>query len=190
MITKERSLTLQPINFILSRALKLFSIRLPFFFPVVGRLKIILDNSIAFYMKSDGVDSIASRLYLYGPDSFEGESLNLLTRILKLDSVYTVLDIGANTGVYSLIAGATDKSLVIHAFEPLPSIHTKLVNNIETNSFSNVRAHKLALAEENGMLDFYFVPAITAPTGGSAAKAEWPETEKVIVEALKMDAFL
>ena len=140
-------------------------------------------------MKSDGGDSIASRLYLYGPDSFEGESLDLFTQILKFDSVNTVLDIGANTGVYSLLAAAADDSIVVHAFEPMPDIHARLVDNIQANSFSNVSAHNLALAENSGELDFYFVPAITVPTGGSAAKAEWPGTEKVVVKALTMDAF-
>ena len=182
-------LTVQPFNFLITWFIKIFSNRLPFFFPVVGRMKISLSDSIVFYMKSDGSDSIASRLYLYGPKQFELESLTLFARLLKLDSIRTVVDAGANTGVYSLIAAASDSSIMVHSFEPMPKIHLMLTENVSTNSFENVYVNDLALSDQIGEMDFYFVPAITLPTGGSAAKKDWPGVESFVVKAVTLDFY-
>ncbi len=140
-------------------------------------------------MTSDGRDSIASRLYLYGPKRFEPESLALFAEILKLESVNVVLDIGANTGVYSLLAGASGRANQIHSFEPMPDIYARLNENIVTNSFENVIAHNVALSEQSGEINFYFIPAITIPTGGSAAKENWPGVKKVRVKSVSLDTF-
>ena len=46
-----------------------------------------------------------------------------------------IFDIGANTGVYSMVAKATNKNAAIHAFEPFEAIYKKLVHNAAINGF-------------------------------------------------------
>ncbi|MEM7359292.1 MAG: FkbM family methyltransferase [Pseudomonadota bacterium] len=182
-------LTLQPFNFLISRMLKYLNLKIPFFFPVKGKLKITMSPEISFCMQSDGRDSIASRLYLYGPQSFEYDSLRIFSLILNFQSVRTVLDIGANTGVYSLVASAQRPDCKVYAFEPMPGIYSRLSKNVKSNAFSNLHSHNLALSDKNGSLEFYYRPAITVPTGGSAAKSDWPDTEKVDVPCVSLDFF-
>ena len=46
-----------------------------------------------------------------------------------------IFDIGANTGIYSLVARSKNKKASVHAFEPFPAIHKKLAYNSEINGF-------------------------------------------------------
>jgi FkbM family methyltransferase len=63
----------------------------------------------------------------------------------------TFVDVGANVGVFTLIAasrvGATGR---VVAFEPTPATFQRLNENIRTNGFGNVEAHELALSDEIG----------------------------------------
>jgi FkbM family methyltransferase len=40
-----------------------------------------------------------------------------------------VFDVGANAGIYSLLAAVTNPGVTVHAFEPTPAIHATLVEN-------------------------------------------------------------
>jgi FkbM family methyltransferase len=69
----------------------------------------------------------------------------------------TFMDVGANTGLYTLIAAAISTEIKVVAFEPLPHIYAKLVENIQLNeTFARrTRASSVALSRRTGTLDFY-----------------------------------
>ena len=72
-------------------------------------------------------------LFWYGPFAiWEAMQLKLWSSLVSSSSV--ILDIGANTGIYSLI-GATNKNATIYAFEPVPVVRSMLAENIELNNF-------------------------------------------------------
>jgi FkbM family methyltransferase len=83
--------------------------------------------------------------------SFEDKTLEVfLTHIKEGD---TVLDIGANIGMFSLVASRVLKNKgVIHAFEPSQSTYNILNQNITNNNCNNVKLHRLALSDANGIL--------------------------------------
>jgi len=68
----------------------------------------------------------------------------------------TVLDIGANIGIYSLLSakrlGGTG---AVHAFEPTPFVADRLRDNIRLNDFQNVRVNQMALSDRAGTARFY-----------------------------------
>ena len=67
----------------------------------------------------------------------------------------TIIDIGANIGVYSLISAKKYKSKV-YAYEPMPQSFSLLKKNIELNKLqSKVKYHKLAVAKTNEKRRFY-----------------------------------
>ena len=68
---------------------------------------------------------------LYG--SWEKRSMKLWTELSKRSN--TIFDIGANTGVYSMVAKAINSSAEVHAFEPFEAIHQKLDYNASLNNF-------------------------------------------------------
>lgn len=85
--------------------------------PVNRDVTVRMYNKKSFIMKNDGSDTIANILYWNGPDKYESETTSLLFKILEPKDVF--FDIGANTGIYSLIAAAMSIEISVHAFEPL-----------------------------------------------------------------------
>jgi len=68
---------------------------------------------------------------LYG--SWEKKSMKLWSDLSRKSS--TIFDIGANTGVYSMVSKAVNSSAEVHAFEPFEAIHKKLEYNAGINHF-------------------------------------------------------
>lgn len=65
------------------------------------------------------------------------------------------LDIGANRGIYTIIAPTLFGYKKVHAFEPNLDVVEILNKNIELNSLQNkVHVHHLALGEKAGLADF------------------------------------
>ncbi len=104
------------------------------------------------------VDQIAWRLWVNGWNGFERPLLDLYALCARRAG--TVLDIGANSGLYSLVAAAVaDEGLTVHAFEPLPSALQALRRNVELNEAAGrVRVVEAAVADAPGTAQF-FVPA-------------------------------
>ncbi len=63
------------------------------------------------------------------------------------------LDIGANLGVVSLrMAHRAGPSGQVHSFEPQPRMQSYIERSVERNGFTNIRLHKIALGEVDGVL--------------------------------------
>ncbi len=68
---------------------------------------------------------------LYG--SWEKQSMKLWTNLSKRSNI--IFDIGANTGVYSMVSKTVNPRAEVHAFEPFEAIHQKLDYNASINNF-------------------------------------------------------
>ncbi|MEO5891608.1 MAG: FkbM family methyltransferase [Ferruginibacter sp.] len=66
-------------------------------------------------------------------DGWEKYSMRAWARLSKDAKV--IFDIGANTGIYSLVAKAKNRDASVHAFEPFQAIYKKLVHNVEINGY-------------------------------------------------------
>jgi FkbM family methyltransferase len=67
-----------------------------------------------------------------------------------------IVDVGANSGLFSLTAAACSRTAIIHAFEPFPPCQALLERNLSLNSFeSRVKIRPEALSEKPGQLDLY-----------------------------------
>ena len=60
-----------------------------------------------------------------------------------------IFDIGANTGLYSLVAKSTNRNAAVHAFEPFGAICKKLAHNAAINRY-NVVCNCLAVSDYTG----------------------------------------
>jgi FkbM family methyltransferase len=87
---------------------------------------------------------------LYG--NYERESLRVWVALCA--RARSIVDVGANTGIYSLVAKTVNPDAVVIAFEPVERIYQKLVDNARLNRF-DVRLHRLALSDRSGEA-FYF----------------------------------
>jgi FkbM family methyltransferase len=67
---------------------------------------------------------------------------------------FSFLDIGANIGLYSLVASSNPGCHHCYAFEPNPIVYNSLLDNIALNERENVRAYNVAISSSCGVLRF------------------------------------
>ena len=106
-----------------------------------------------FLMHVDRLDAIKWYVHYFG--YFEPQISKAWSNLLKPGN--TVIDIGANVGYYTLLAGRCvgDTGKVI-SFEPSTHIYKQLLNNIALNSNMNIEAKQYAISDSVGLVDFYY----------------------------------
>ncbi len=98
-------------------------------------------------------DSPSASLVIYCDESPDYHEMHFMRRYLRPGDA--VLDVGANIGVYTLLAAAkVGSSGSIHAFEPGPEAHRRLIENLQLNRLKNVTVHACALGDSTGQVDF------------------------------------
>jgi FkbM family methyltransferase len=88
-------------------------------------------------------------------NGYEGTSLQVWRRLAPHANV--ILDVGANTGIYSLVARCVNPTASIIALEPVDRTFRHLQRNIELNG-GNVTAEKLAASDTTGEAVLYDRP--------------------------------
>lgn len=89
-------------------------------------------------------------------NNWEATSVRLWLYLAR--SADTVLDIGANTGVFALSAKTVNPDATVYAFEPIERVHTRLQHNIDLNDFS-ICAVCVGVSNENGTATIFDVSA-------------------------------
>ncbi len=79
---------------------------------------------------------------------YDYDEMNFLLRYLRDEDSF--LDIGANVGVYTLMAASKIKSGSIYSFEVLPKNYNRLEENVDLNQFQHVKPYKLAVSDFTG----------------------------------------
>lgn len=106
------------------------------------------------------------------------------------------LDIGANTGLFSLIASKNNLNTVSLAFEPSPDAYSFLEKNISVNKVNeHIKAYKFAVSNTEETLEFYKVhnpkyPDIPNLSGAASLVYANAEHKKISVQTICMDTFL
>lgn len=104
-----------------------------------------------------------------------------------------ILDIGSNTGWFSMMAQAYNPAAEIHAFEPQPNVFEVLTKNVKINSFK-ITCNPIALSEEAGIFPFFNTgdgTFLTENTNHGSLNKDWrPEKQRSIqVEVQRLDAY-
>lgn len=117
-----------------------------------GVINVPIDNSRSFKINHFGYQ-IENELFWKGlVNGWEKESIQLWLK-LCLDSDI-ILDIGANTGVYSLIAKTIKPTSKVYAFEPVNRVFSKLKQNITLNNY-DINPFEKAVSNEDGTAIIY-----------------------------------
>jgi len=67
----------------------------------------------------------------------------------NIEKPYSFLDIGANQGIYTLIASKNRNIKKIYSFEPVPENFKSLKKNIKLNNFNKITTVKAAISSQN-----------------------------------------
>ena len=182
----------QIFNLILTSVLNFLKPFIPenvlFRIPKVGIVTCALSNSKRLLLFSEGDDTIASRLYFKGLDGFEAETVQLFLRLAANSRV--VLDIGANTGIYALIAAIEDSAIEIYAFEPVPKIYERLEKNVEINKVTNLHINSSAVTNFDGIITLYIPNVGNMPTSSSTLQGFRKANEAIQVNAITVDSYI
>ena len=79
---------------------------------------------------------------------YDYDEMNFLLRYLREEDSF--LDIGANIGIYTLLAASKIKSGTIYSFEALPTNYQRLEENIKLNNLTQVKPFSMAIADSVG----------------------------------------
>ena len=97
--------------------------------------------------------TLASLFFWMGLGGYEPTSLKIWLQLAKVSA--NIYDVGANFGVFGLIAKAEKPSAKIHFFEPLIRNVRLIQKNIEVNRFSDCFVNNVAVSEQDGKANFF-----------------------------------
>src|SRR5262245_47048324 len=99
-------------------------------------------------MPCDLTEMLQRQFYFFGTYFLEEQILDCWTKAAKEAEI--VFDIGANSGIYSLAALASQPNAVVHAFEPTPEIAGRLRQTAQLNHLDNLLVHEVAVTSHSG----------------------------------------
>lgn len=119
-------------------------------FDGVIKLKLNEGKSILMQNRRYPLEQI---FFWKGINGWEQYSNMLWQALAKRSDV--ILDIGANTGVYTLLAKAANPEVKVYSFEPVRNTFKILQENIALNNCSNVTLINDAISDKEGEAEFY-----------------------------------
>ena len=130
-------------------------------------------------------DDLTLRVFLNGIDR---ALTSTLRAYLRLGMV--VLDVGANTGLYTSIAAAcVGPAGRVFAFEPIPYLARRVRENAELNRLTNVEVIEAAIGAEVGRSDLH-LSAAGGDGWASLYAWNWSGPETLSVPVLALDDWL
>ena len=139
---------------------------------------------------------IENQLFWKGLEGFEPESLKLWARMSKNADV--IFDLGANSGIFSLISKSENPNSKVYSFECVERVFEVLEKNISINNY-DVSCYMQAVSSEDGF--GYFIDDDEAFTNSVVVNMDLEETasgrgvdpgelHKVKTELIKLDTFI
>jgi FkbM family methyltransferase len=132
-------------------------------------------------------DVMDRALFLYGV--YEIAETRLVQAFLRPGM--TFLDVGANSGYYSLLAATlVGPSGAVHGFEPNDPVRARFERNVALNGLGGcIRVHREAISRETGETRFY--RSVTEDNNGVSSMLPGPglASEPVVVPCVTLDDF-
>ena len=147
-------------------------------------ISISVDNLKGKFEIKDYKEYIQRNLFFRG--FYELREAKILKKILNSGDVF--VDIGANIGWYTVLAGniVGSQGKVI-AFEPGSNIFAHLNRNVEINNFNNVVTENFAISDSNGEI---VLSGVNGKNGGGASIVRNPDNyAEKSKETVKMVTF-
>jgi FkbM family methyltransferase len=118
-------------------------------------------------------------------DFWESSSREVFSKLSMESS--TAFDVGAYTGIYSLVAAKSNKNLKVFSFEPNPDLFNALKKNIKLNFVRECNPQQLALDNVSGKDYLYLNHAVYSSIGSLIETV--PGQKKILIEKTTLDKF-
>lgn len=127
-------------------------------------------------------DHIDNIIWWYG--YYEKHPTNIFRRLLKPGD--NVIDVGANIGYYSILAGTLiGKNGNVFAYEPVSSIYHRLLRNID--SYSNIKPKQAACGNTKGEINIYVAHDICSSGSRISQPQEGQPLKQEVVPIIRLD---
>lgn len=179
----------RPIYAFLRPLQPIFNLKKRTFFD---KFKVKTKDGVTFWLYNNAF-YWETEMFWSGFENFDYERMSRAVWCSLARKSKVILDIGSNTGWFSMMAQAYNPSAEIHAFEPQPNVFQVLKKNVDINSF-NITCNPIALSDEAGTFPFYNTGAqtfLTENTNHGSLNKEWrPEKQHSIqVEVKRLDEY-
>jgi FkbM family methyltransferase len=159
--------------------------------PVEGNFVVSLPNQHSFIYEGSRTDILARDLFWRPSRGYEFETISAFHSAAL--SAKSVIDIGANTGLYPLIACAANPLSRVMVFEPVRRTRERLVRNLGINGWierCDVRSE--AVSNFTGSAKFYVPPGDsplsgTLESGFTGAKGDLIEVPVTTIDEICSD---
>jgi FkbM family methyltransferase len=157
------------------------------------KFKVRTKDGVSFWLYNNAF-YWETQMFWAGFENFDYEKKTRYIWCRLAEKSQTILDIGSNSGWFSVMAKAYNIKAIVHAFEPQPNIFQVLQKNNAVNGF-DIYCHQVALSDEQGEFPFYNTGANTFTTEntnhGSLNKDWRPEKQhSILVRVDRLDQFL
>jgi FkbM family methyltransferase len=119
-------------------------------FSISGKVSFNIDKQ-SFVLNTNQTCYVTKQMYFNGLNSYE---YNWLFKDL-VKNAHCFLDVGANIGLYSVMAAKINHDLTIHAFEPGKGAIHFLRKNVKENNLDHIQIHELAMSNQDNTLQFH-----------------------------------
>ncbi len=153
-----------------------------------GAFSVQIGSRNSFKMLHYG-NALENELYWGGIEGFR-EFVSLLIWIEMSKTAQCVFDVGANTGVYSLVTKSVNPDAMVYAFEPILRIHKKLKRNSLLNN-CDINCVQKAVSNKDGKETIYDVS--TDHAYSASLNSEFLPDEDLIavqIDTIKLDSFI
>lgn len=122
-------------------------------------------------------------------NGWEKISLQLWSELCEKSE--TIFDIGANTGVYALLAKTKKAEAAVYAFEPVERVYDKLIYNNNLNNY-DIRCVKKAVSDFDGSAVIYDKDTehTYSVTVNKDTSHDYEDSIAVKIDTIRLDTFI
>ncbi len=133
-------------------------------FPINRDVDIYIgDRSLKYHLEKG--DEVGMSIHWSGI-MFESETVEVFLDLIKKADYF--VDIGANTGIFSLISVLSNDKCKVLSFEPVHESYKALVYNINVNNFEkNIEPYEKVVSNIDGQVEFHEPCNALYPTSAS-----------------------
>src|SRR5262249_4186050 len=123
--------------------------------PIDGVVTIRVEGVPEFAMVNRNDDTVVKELHWTGYAGWERTSLRLWSS-LAAEADGVVLDVGAYSGISSMLAATVNPRVRVLAVDIQPDCVERIRENARANDLGNVEPHHAAAAGRSGSMRFFF----------------------------------